>query len=792
MTGLMRPTTGGLNNDLTDSIAQAVQRDYKQAIRELQLGTQWVCYDKDKIPYNPATSKPAKANDPTTWGTYQQARAAWRSNPEKYAGIGREFLREDKFTGIDLDHCIDEQGQIAPWAQAIIDRLDSYAEYSPSRTGIHIWVRGIIPNNISPNKPEPDGIEMYDHARYFTVTGKHLTGTPPTIEDRQAQLLDLYQEVTTRRETAKRQAEANKQPAGRRTISTQSSGDSPYGLAALEHECHNMRQAGDGARNDQLNRSAYCLGQLIAGGELSRLTVERDIADAAASAGLDDREIEKTMRSGIESGMREPRRAPINTTPSNNGHKEPPNTPVSTTDDFLCEFSADDAGNGDALYELYGDEFLFCKARGWFVYAGTHWELDDSASAVKRRAVETLRRRRHAAVDAQKEAIIACTKADERRVNGCVSRLATLVEVKIDVFDSDPDLLNCLNGVVNLRAGRLVPHTRDQRFTYCLPVAYAPADISEWLVYLHGVVGGGQEVIDYLQMALGYSLTGHTREEILFYLYGPTRSGKGTFAETIMRLMPRPLAAMVDFNSFTAKREGDVSNFDLAPLKPARLIFASESNRSQSLNPSKIKQLTGGDYIMCCFKHRDHFTYRPQFKIWMMSNWPVNGDPEDDALWGRVRVIEFPNSFLGMEDKSKKARLCEPDVLQGVLYWLVQGAMKWYALGSAGLAIPASVASATRAHRAELDYVQQWLDEVIGDEASEEEEAGEAWTANEVVAASYTAWCKNNNVQYPKGPKGLAQSLKAKGYEVGKTKWVLDSTDGKYKTKRGVGGLQIA
>jgi putative DNA primase/helicase len=754
------------------------------ALQELKPGQQWVCFDKNKTPYDPASGSTVKgeliAGNPT-WGTYQQARSVWKSNPEKYAGIGREFLREQGITGVDLDHCIDEQGQIAEWALAEVKRFNSYTEKSPSGHGLHIWVRGIIPSNIGPCAPKSDGYEMYDHSRYFTFTGNHLEGTPTAIEDRQAQMLDLHQEITTRRAQAKRQADAQKQPTTRRATPHQS-GDTPYGLAALENECRDMRQTSKDshARNTQLNRSAFALGQLVAGGELTRSTAETDLYAAAASAGLDDREIEKTMRSGIEKGMDSPRSAPVAPIASSDGHKGPPRPPTPTTDDFLCEFrfGADDAGNGDALNELYGDEFLFCKARGWFVYTGTHWELYDSASAVKRRAVETLRRRRHAAVDADNDKIIASTKADERRVNGCVSRLTTLVEVKIDAFDSDPDQVNCLNGVVDLRTGRLAPHSREQRFTYCLPVAYERADMSEWVDYLNGVVGGGQEVIDYLQMALGYSLTGHTREEILFYLYGPTRSGKGTFSETITSLLPRPLSAMVDFNSFTAKREGDVSNFDLAPLKPARLIFASESNRSQSLNPSKIKQLTGGDHIMCCFKHRDHFTYRPQFKIWMMSNWPVNGDPEDDALWGRVRVIEFPNSFLGIEDKGKKARLKEPDVLKGVLYWLVQGAMKWYALGAAGLSIPASIAATTKGHRAELDYVQQWLDECCDDDE-------EGWVSNKEVMKSYTTWCEENNVQHTKGPKGLAQSLKLKGFEVGKQKFIEG------ENRRGVAGLHV-
>ncbi len=448
------------------------------------------------------------------------------------------------------------------------------------------------------------------------------------------------------------------------------------------------------------------------------------------------------------------------------------------TDLQLCVFDPDDAGNGDAMYILFGHEFLWISTRGWFTYTGTHWQLDQDGATVAKKAVETLRLRRHAAVDADKEMIIKYTRADQQRVNGCISRFKTLVSASIDEFDTNPDLLNCQNGVVDLRTGELTKHSRDQRFTYCVPVAYEPASCAEWIDYLHGVVGGGQEVIDYLQMALGYSLTGHTREEILFYLFGPLRSGKGTLAEVFLALLPYPLSKMVDFNSFTAKREGDVSNFDLAPLKPSRLIFASESNRTQSLNPAKIKQLTGGDHISACFKHKDFFDFRPQFKVWMMSNHPVNGDPEDDALWARVRVIEFPNSFLGREDKSKKARLKQPEALQGVLYWAVQGAIKWYSLGAAGLTIPEPIATTTNAQRADLDYVQQWLDEKCDPNDGE-------WVSNEEIMTSYLNWCKSNNVQYPKGPKALSQSLKAKGYEIS----VVRKVD--LQTKKGVVGMHV-
>ncbi len=791
------------------------QTDTKiEALAELQKRRQWVVYclepDKNnpdrltKVPYNARNGYKASSTNPKHWSTYEQAVSAYKNaknaDGKPFDGIGFVFNRD--MTGIDCDHCRDENGNIDPWAQKVIDEANSYAELSPGQEGIHVLVFGLVPLNEKgkhagskkglPGMRHPKAaIEMYSEGRFFTITGNHLPGTPETIEERQEQLLALHARFNPPKQQKVTQAQ------------------SPKPLSHTDNELLDI------AMNAKNGRKFTALWQGDTSGYASQSEADQALCNMLAFyTGKDairidsmfrrsglyreekwDRNArsgeaygEGTIRNAIEQcsdvytqgGYAELVPNLAHNGENGNGHSSKHNgnehQPHEKID--LCSFDADDAGNSDAMNALYGQNFLWCPSVGWFQYAGTHWRLDIDGAQVKRYAIETLRSRRHAAVDAEKEAIVKCTKADEKRVNSCVSLFKTHVNVSIDSFDGDPDKLNCKNGVLDLRTGTVELHTYKQRFTYCLPVAYASTDYAYWLDYINGVVGGGQEVIDYLQMAVGYSLTGHTREEILFYLFGPSRSGKGSFAEALMALLPTPLATMVDFNSFTTKREGDVSNFDLAPLKPSRLIFASESNRSQSLNPAKIKQLTGGDQIRACYKHRDFFSYRPQFKVWMMSNHPVNGDPEDDALWGRVRVIEFPKSFLGMEDKTIKARLKEVDVLQGILYWAVQGAIKWYRLGAKGLTTPASIEKTTQSQRNELDYVQQWIDACCEDDP-------EGWISNQDVIASYTAWCKEHNIQYIKGMQSLSQSLKTKGYQPGKQRKVNG------KNQKGVEGLYI-
>lgn len=160
---------------------------------ELKAFPQWVCYRSNKIPVNPKTGDNAKADVPDTWGEFDQAVRHWAAHRGNgIAGIGFEFSPGDPYTGIDLDKCRDlETGVIEPWAQEIIDRLQSYTEFSPSGSGLHILVRGELP----PGGNRKGQVEMYDSARYFTMTGHHLEGTPFNIEPRQAALEALHAEI---------------------------------------------------------------------------------------------------------------------------------------------------------------------------------------------------------------------------------------------------------------------------------------------------------------------------------------------------------------------------------------------------------------------------------------------------------------------------------------------------------------------------------------------------------------------------------------------------------------------
>ena len=431
------------------------------------------------------------------------------------------------------------------------------------------------------------------------------------------------------------------------------------------------------------------------------------------------------------------------------------------THDYLLTEGTHDEGNARCVDARYAGKFLQNDAYGWLSYTGTHYTTTGAEAALDRAIVETLSARIAAALDSGKADkyadLIKKSIPSSGKVQGAKHLYSSLVFADAATFDTDPDLLNCPNGVVDLRTGKLIHHTPGQRFMHCAAVEYKAAAkngaaYKEWERILLELVGSPDQV-KWLKLAVGYSLTGHTSEEILVYLFGPPRAGKGLFIETIMTLLGSPLAKEADFATFTADRTGDTQSFDLAPLRSCRFIAASESRAYERFNEAMVKRVTGGNMVRCAFKHQNHFEYRPMYKIWLSSNQPVNADPDDDAVWGRIRVIEFPNSHLGREDKQLKARMRTKAMLEGVLAWAVEGASEWYSLGSAGLPELQSSAALKQKHRADLDNVQTWIDERC--------QPGE-YTVTTTLFQSYAGWCRDNGTT-PKQQKGFTQALRRKG-----------------------------
>ena len=177
---------------------------------ELAALPQWICWrlepdpksDKPrKVPYDPKTGRKASSTNPQSWATLAEAMAA--KDKYLFTGVGFVFTEAGGIVGVDIDHCRNEDGSFNETAQAILDKAPSYTEISPSGTGLHIFFRGVMPGK--GNKNSTSGVEMYASARYFTMTGNRLEGTPDTIADGSAALPWIHENYIAKKKAERKE-----------------------------------------------------------------------------------------------------------------------------------------------------------------------------------------------------------------------------------------------------------------------------------------------------------------------------------------------------------------------------------------------------------------------------------------------------------------------------------------------------------------------------------------------------------------------------------------------------------
>ena len=567
-------------------------------------------------------------------------------------------------------------------------------------------------------------------------------------------------------------------PAAAATVQVPETGLA-YASSALNNLTERLTNAASGTRNHTLYSTASRLFELVGAGLLDESTVRYELEHAARLNGMIRDDGERSFNATVESAKRNglskpnPRLPTFGNTALKPAPVEPPAPPPlylvegkQDEDDGninLVAFEPTDEGNAETVHALYGGHIMWVEVLGWLCWNGSYWQASGAEAQVQQYVVDTLRARRHAAVEAEREAIVKAAKTNKARISNAMALLKKHVERQIEELDNHQWLLNVGNGVLDLRDGTVHPHDPSYMFTSCIPTPYVTnADPSEWIDFVSVTVddSGDFQMIDYLQRVTGYILTGSTREECLFYLWGPPRSGKGTFTEVLYAALggeTSPLVEEAPFALFTEDASADRQNHQLAEFRTARLILASESNDNEYLNAARIKSITGGNRIFCAHKYMPFFSYRPRYKVLLSSNEPPKGRVEDEALWAsRLKVIEFPHSKLGQEDMGLKERLLQPAVLEGVLAWAVEGAMAWY---TNGLGHPEQVVQATQRARNELDSVGQWLEECCGAEAG-------AFTSNTDLYDSYAKFCEEVGFT-PKGKIKLGTALSNKGYDSG-------------------------
>uniref|UniRef100_UPI003568D694 phage/plasmid primase, P4 family n=1 Tax=Roseovarius sp. TaxID=1486281 RepID=UPI003568D694 len=715
-----------------------------------------------------------KAKGGARWGATTDPeiiRSYWQQFPEAMLGIttgqdsGLFVIDADTPEGHDKDGVgtlrgwIEEYGQLQHTIEATTpsggwhiyfrwpDDLD--IRNSESKLAPGIDVRGEGGMVLAPPTIKPGGSTAYSW------------NNPPglfDVADAPAWLMDKI------RETQAPKLSERTSPS-RLPIDTR--GANAWADKALQGELATLLASPEGQRNGALNTAAFNLGQIVAGGSLDEATVKARLSAAAEGIGLEPGETAATINSGFHAGTQTPREPKARTTGgvvTSDGEPRP-NVPEDAID------LSHDALASDLGVRSFDRDARHVASWGkWLIWTGTRWQVDDRLDHLTRtraflrtRAGEIISwAERKAASDPERADKImqwADQEARTLRSKTVVAAVESLARsnsasvARADAFDEERLLLGTPGGTVDLRTGHLRKAERGDmitKLTACAPAA--PGSRPErWLSFLHEIFDGDADLVDFMQRAAGYALTGLTTEHKLLFLYGTGRNGKSVFLNTLTGLWAdysRRAAATTFLNSM-----GEKHPTDLAGLQGARLVAGSELPVGKTWDESVIKDLTGGDRMTARFMRGDFFDFDPQLTLMIAGNNQPSFRGVDEAIRARVVLVPFTVTIPPeRRDKSLSDKLKAegPEILR----WAIEGALQWL---DKGLNVPPKVAAASTEYMDDEDTLAQFLiDETTTDPAG--------FVTTTDLHERFKFWCERQGL-HVWTQHTLRKELKSRGFQ---------------------------
>jgi len=414
-----------------------------------------------------------------------------------------------------------------------------------------------------------------------------------------------------------------------------------------------------------------------------------------------------------------------------------------------------DSGNGEAFADCHGLRFRYNHSRGlWELWNGRYWAGDNTAEA-ERAALDTVRQRQLAAVvliqdtDARKEQVDWAIRSESvyaiKAMLKSAQSIRSLATTAAD-YDRAPFLLTVGNGTLDLRTRVLRPFDPSDLITKATDVIYDPkAKAPRWEQFLQEIFQNDRLLIEFVQRAVGYSLTGDVSEQCLFILHGEGANGKSTFLEISLRLLGTH-AAITPLSLLLVQNPGAPRN-DVARLHGTRFVKAAESQKEAVLDEAIVKELTGGDTISARFLFQEFFEFRPQFKLWIATNHLFKIRGTETAIWRRLRIISFRQAFTGQNRDSRLREKLEAE-LSGILTWAVEGCRLWQLQG---LGNAPKVEKDTNDYRLQSDQLGRFLTERCTTDAQDRATGGELFQA-------YLGWCQDRG-EKPESNNGFAKAL---------------------------------
>ncbi len=426
----------------------------------------------------------------------------------------------------------------------------------------------------------------------------------------------------------------------------------------------------------------------------------------------------------------------------------------------LTRYSSTDAGNADRVHAYGGANFRYVTESGkWIIWDGQRWNHDNDGG-MTRQFVSVMREtgKQACAKTPDPDTAKGITRhalqsLDAHRVTAGLKMLRSVLGVSVSVndLDADPWLIGTPDGTINLKSGQPITPDPDKLITKSIGARYdATATCPTWDNFLHTVTDGDAELSQFLQAAIGYTLTGSNREQCLFFLHGTGSNGKGVFSETIKRLIG-DYGQTAPESLFTKDRNQSATN-DIARLAGCRMAIAAELEEGTHFAESRVKALTGGDTITARFLHKEFFDFPPTHHFWISGNHRPRVTGTDAGIWRRIRLVPFIVTIPEAEkDKDLPNKLVAE--LPGILNWALEGCLRWQ---QEGLQTPACVKQATEEYRAEEDVLGQFLAECT------EESTGDRVTIPNLFEA-YQTWAIEGGIRYPLTARAFNKKLDERG-----------------------------
>ena len=630
----------------------------------------WVCH-KNKIPIDPKTGNNAKSNDSTTWGTYQQAKLFMEQN-KNISGIGFMFSHSP-YVGIDIDHCVDAQGIMSKLALDVISIFQSYTEFSPSGTGIHIICKGKLPG--AGRKNSNLGLEMYDAGRYFTVTENVLKGYT-MIGERQQEIDTIYQKYfnVPKKENYQQQTLqqtyleddklieiAAKSQNGRKFLDLYAGNWQSYYNSQSEADLSfcNMLAFWTACNFDQMDRIFRVSGLMREKWDKKHgintygdttITKEIDCCDTVYQPPevRDFKNVE--VKQQKQKKEQQPQSAPVQQQPK-----------ADHSLDRFHKFNGKGQITGvfdvEIVDYIITTENIIKVADVVYLYHNGVYEEDKKGEILKYKIQNLIYR------DFQ----------NSRTINRIYDLLLIQPSIKKQYWQLNQFpayWVNFKNGMLNVQTMELLPHSAEYFSMNQIPHEYKALAKSDLVNFPHSQqflkTSFDVQDVETVFQYMGVCLTHTILYQIFLLLLGEGANGKSLLIELFHAVIGEKNISNLSMDKLTQR-------FFSSQLFLKLINTCADIPKINIEDDAELKKIIGGDSIQAEFKGKDSFSFKPYAKLLFSANRFPHVDDKSDGFRRRLRVIEMNKKPQNKDIHLKQKMLKEID------FWIftaVQGLRK--------------------------------------------------------------------------------------------------------------------